>query len=93
MSDEHGLGNGDRRRYEQAERTRRDRWEAKVEADVETCIHNGELIKEEIATLRTTLASLTVELAVLKTKVALWAALGSVAGGAFVSFVIQQLGG
>ncbi len=92
MSDEH-IGNGDRRRFEQAERTRRDKWEAKVEADMETCIDNGELIKNEIKDLRTTIASLTVDLAVLKTKVALWAALGSVAGGAFVSFVIQQLGG
>ena len=92
MSDEH-IGNGDRRRFEQAERTRRDKWEAKVEADMETCIDNGELIKNEIKDLRATIASLTVDLAVLKTKVALWAALGSVAGGAFVSFVIQQLGG
>lgn len=93
MTDEHGVGNGERRRYEQTERTRRDRWEAEIEANMKTCLRNDEAIKAELKSLNDKIAGLTVELAVIKTKVALWAALGSVAGGAFVSFVIQQLGG
>lgn len=92
MSDEHGAGNGDRRRYEQAERTRRDRWESKIEANLEQCLENDESFKSEMVQMRTTISALTLELAVLKTKVAVWAALGSLAGGGFVSFLFGQLG-
>jgi hypothetical protein len=86
-------GNSDRRRYEQLERTRRDKWEENIETNLKIALKNDELIKEELSDINDKITDLTVELAVIKTKVAVGATLGGLAGGAFASIVAGQLGG
>lgn len=81
--------NGHERRRERADQ---DRWHGQVDARIENLSSQIPGLERDIDALQKALAAMSIELAVLKTKVAVWAAGGSVVGGAFVAFLFRQFG-
>lgn len=69
-----------------------DRWQGQVDERMARTQDRVDVINGDMREIRDILTKMSLDLAVVKTKIAIWAAVGSLAGGAFASFILAQVG-
>jgi len=67
------------------------RWAGGVDQQLASATDRLDKLNGQIDDVRKLLAQLSLDVAVIKTRVAIYSALGSLAGGAVVSFIASQL--
>jgi hypothetical protein len=68
----------------------RDRWEGSTDARLERATDRLDVINGDLREIRSTMAKISIDLAVLKTRAAMYSAAGAILGGGFVSFIVQH---
>lgn len=75
------------------EQASQDRWQGQVDERLDRSGTNQDVLAAELREMRSLLRDMSIELAVLKTRVAVYSTAGSIGGAALASFLFQQIGG
>ncbi len=68
----------------------RDRWEGLTDARLERTVDRLDVINGDIKEMRVAVAKLSIDIAVLKTRAAMYSAGGAIVGGGLISFLVQH---